>query len=241
LTQEFHEAPEKALKIDLHVHTSDDPEEEIPHTGRELIDKACLLGFDAISITNHNAVSLDDDLRDYAGEHGILLIAGTELKLQGKHVLVINPPEGITRARTFDDLRRMRTPECLVVAPHPYFPGSSSLLWKTRRHIDLFDAIEFSWFYTKRIDFNVFAAGLAKEHGLALLCTSDCHNIKRFGRNYSLVEAEKNVESIVRAIKAGRLKIETSPLNVIELGFHGARHIIGVTTGKLRKLVAGAT
>ncbi|NQU08571.1 MAG: PHP domain-containing protein, partial [Candidatus Abyssubacteria bacterium] len=120
---------EHVLKVDFHVHTADDPEESILHTACELIDKAHYLGFDVISITNHGDISVSRFLRDYARERDIVLIPGVELNIRGKHVLVVNAHEGILKARTFDDLRRLRTPENLIVAPHPYFPGLHSLFW----------------------------------------------------------------------------------------------------------------
>lgn len=233
------DTPARALKIDFHTHTAEDPEETIRHTGQELIDRAYRLGFDAVCITNHNAVSSNGYLRDYARERGILLLPGAEICVEGKHVLVVNAREKILEARTFDDLRRLRTPDCLVVAPHPYFPGLYSLFWKMRRNIDAFDAIEFSWFYHSHINFNLFAVRAAAEFGLPLVCTSDCHKLEKFGSAYSLVEAERDVESIIDAVRAGRIEIAANPLKLAELGKHGVEHVAGVTWGMLRNLFVG--
>jgi predicted metal-dependent phosphoesterase TrpH len=196
------------------------------------------LGFDALSITNHNALLSNGYLSDYARERGIVLIPGAELKISGKHVLAVNAREEILEARTFDDLRRLRTPECMIIAPHPYFPGSSSLLWKMQQHIDVFDAIEFSWFYHQHINFNVFAARAAASHGLPLVSTSDCHRLDRFGRVYSLVEAEKDASAIVEAVRAGRVEIVANPLNFLELSGHGVEHVVSVTLGAIKKLLS---
>jgi predicted metal-dependent phosphoesterase TrpH len=239
LAEKICTAPNGALKIDLHTHTAEDPEEEIGHTGCELIDRAHQLGFDAISITNHNAISANGYLHDYARERGIILIPGVELKVSGKHVLAVNVQEDILDARTFDDLRRLRTPECMIVAPHPFFPGSSSLLWKMREHIDVFDAIEFSWFYHSHINFNVFAARAAASHGLPLLSTSDCHRLDRFGQVYSLVTADKDAGAIVEAVRTGRVEIVANPLNLWELSAYGVEHVVSVTSGAIKRLLAG--
>lgn len=230
---------EKRLKVDLHTHTADDPEESIQHTSCELIDKAYYLGFDAISITNHNAISFSGYLRDYARERGIVLIPGVEINVRGKHVLVVNAHEKILEARTFDDLRRLRTPANMVVAPHPYFPDFSSLMWLVGKNIDVFDALEFSWFYHSRINFNRFALRTAAKYGLPLLCTSDCHHLEKFGSAYSLVEAEKDAEAIIDAVKAGRLEIAANPLKLIEFGKHGVEHIFVNVLGALRNLLSG--
>ncbi len=241
LTEHMSVPSNGGLKVDFHTHTADDPEETIRYSSRELIDKAQRLGFDAICITNHNAVSADGYLRDYASERDIVLIPGVEIDIRGKHVLVINAREDILKASSFDDLRRLRTPECLVIAPHPYFPGTSSLRGKMWKNIDIFDAIEFSWFYHRYINFNAFAVRMAAKRGLPVIGTSDCHSLSRFGRTYSLVEAEKDAGSIVEAVRAGRVEIVASPLNLIELGMHGVEHLVSVSMGTVKKLFSGGS
>ena len=59
------------LKVELHAHTADDPQDLIPHTTVELIDRAVSMGFDALAITLHD---LQFDLRrftPYARERGV--------------------------------------------------------------------------------------------------------------------------------------------------------------------------
>jgi len=227
------------LKVDLHTHSADDPKEEIQHTSCELIDRAYYLGFDAISITNHEALCSAEYLRDYARERDIVLIPGSELRIRGKHVLVVNAHEALHGARTFSDLRKLRTPENLIVAPHPYFPDFSSLLWNVERNIDIFDALEFSWFFHSRINFNMFAIRIAARYGIPLVCTSDCHHLTNFGSAYSLIEAEKDAGAIIEAVKAGRVEIVANPLKLLDFGKHGARHVYDNTVGALIALLTG--
>ena len=229
----------KLLKVDLHTHTADDPKEAVQHSSFELLDKAHYLGFDAISITSHNGITFGKYLQDYARERDIVLIPGVEVNIGPKHVLVVNAHERILEARTFDDLRRLRTPENLIIAPHPYFPGFSSLLWQVRKNIDVFDAIEFSWFYHSLINFNMFAMKTAARYGLPLVCTSDCHHLEKFGLAYSLVDAEKDRESIVEAVRRGRLEIAANPLKLVEFGKHGLEHVMDTTMETIRGLLFG--
>jgi predicted metal-dependent phosphoesterase TrpH len=229
----------KLLKVDLHTHTADDPKELIQHSSFELLDKAHFLGFDAISITSHNGITFGKYLEDYARERGIVLIPGAEITVQGKHVLVVNAHRRILEVRTFDDLRRLRIPDNLVIAPHPYFPDFASLLWRLRKNIDVFDAIEFSWFYHSLINFNMFAVKAAARYGLPLVCTSDCHHLENFGSAYSLVDAEKDRESIVEAVRRGRLEIAANPLKLAEFWKHGLEHVIDITTKTISHLVSG--
>ena len=79
------------LKVDLHTHTCEDPQDRISYNAFQLIDRAALKGFDALAITNHDFVLYNDKLVKYAAEKGILLIPGMELTLSKKHVLLINP------------------------------------------------------------------------------------------------------------------------------------------------------
>jgi len=66
----------KKLKTDLHIHTAEDPRDNISYSARDMIDRAGELGFDVLSITNHNVVTYDEDLAAYAKKKGILLIPG---------------------------------------------------------------------------------------------------------------------------------------------------------------------
>ena len=54
------------LKVDLHLHTSEDPVDIITHSARQLIDRAAELGFDALALTLHDCDFRDPGLRSYA-------------------------------------------------------------------------------------------------------------------------------------------------------------------------------
>ncbi len=208
----------KKLKVDFHTHTADDPEDYIDFSSKQLIDRAAGLGYDAIAITNHNIVTNRPGLARYAEERGILLIPGVELTLSGKHVVVINPPfaqnPGLT---SLDELPAVRSETSLVIAPHPYYPGLKCLWSKLAEHIDAFDAVEFSFFYSRLINPNRRAVDAASASGKPLVGSSDCHNIWQVGFTYSLVDAEKDIPSIIAAVKAGRVEVGTTPLSLPQM------------------------
>jgi len=203
------------LRADLHLHTRDG-DRFITYDARALIDRAAGEGVQVLSITNHNTVTFNEDLRAYARNRGILLIPGVEATIEGKHVLLYNIDVDPERIRTFADLRRLRSPEWLAVAPHPFFPAPFCLRERLRKEIDLFDAIEFSHFYTERIDFNRPAIRLSKEIGLPLLGTSDSHLVRQFGTTYSLIEAEGTAASVVAAARKGQVRVVSRPLTLLE-------------------------
>jgi len=207
----------KPLKVDLHLHTADDPYDRIRYTSKELISKAADQGFDVISITNHQCLTFNEDLYDYAKERGILLIPGIELNIRNRHVLMLNPLHGKTIS-DFSSLSRVRRPETLVIAPHPYYPGIRSLNGYLLKHLHLFDAIEYCYFYTPWINFNQRAVELSEANGFPLIGNSDAHFLSQLGTTYSIIHAEKNMESIFRAIRQKKLEVVSRPLSPSEMG-----------------------
>jgi predicted metal-dependent phosphoesterase TrpH len=208
------------LKIDFHTHTAEDPQDRIAYSARALIDRAAAFGFDALAVTNHNRITYGDDLRAYAASKGIVLLPGAEITAEGCHVLIINPsfPVGPEIRYTLADLRRLKTPDSLFIAPHPYFHIFQSLRGRLRPLLPVIDAIEFASYYNRWVNFNARAVRLAAETGKPLVGTSDCHTAWQFGRAYSLVDADKDQASIIAAVKAGRIEFRARPLSLWSMG-----------------------
>jgi hypothetical protein len=216
------------LKVDFHTHTSDDPQDYIGFSAEQLIDRAAERGFDALAITNHDAVTFSRRLEEYAAARNVLLIPGVELTLSHKHVVVINP--GFKKAedfRSLDDLAAIRNDNTLIIAPHPYYPGSRCLRSKLEPCLDSFDAVEFSFFYNHFINPNKRAVATARKSGKPLVGSSDCHNIWQVGHTYSLVEAEKGIPSIIAAVKNGRVEVATTPLSMGSMFRVGINWVLG--------------
>ena len=207
----------KPLKCDLHLHTAEDPLDRIKYSSKELISKAADEGFDVISITNHHKMTFNQDLSSYAHERGVLLIPGVELTIKRRHVLVLNPPP-FKACSDFPSLSRLRRPETLIIAPHPYFPGSYSLNGYLLKFLHLFDALEYCHFYSPRINFNQRAVEVSRSFGFPLVGNSDAHFLSQLGTTYSFVYAEKNLEAIFEAIRQNRVKVATRPLKTFEMG-----------------------
>lgn len=207
----------KPLKIDLHIHTRDDPEDHISYSAYDLIDQAVIKGFDILAITNHQKPTYGQHLISYAAERDIVLIPGVEATIKGKHVLLINMPFEKASFSTFEDVQRNKAPNNLVIAPHPYFPSPTCLNGQLEATPGLFDAIEYCHFYNERINFNKPALRFAYKHQIPVVGNSDSHILYQFGLTYSLVEAEKHPDAIIQAIKAHRVKPVSRPLALTEL------------------------
>jgi len=221
------------LKIDLHLHTADDPLDDIRHDAPMLIDRAARLGFDALAITLHDRQFADARATAYARERGIVLVPGTERTIAGKHVLMINfPAAAAESARTFDDILTLKArSNGLVIAPHPFFPATVCLRGVLDRYPALFDAVEWSWVWMRGINFNARGARWAARHGKPLVGNSDLHDLRQLGRTYSLVNAERDADAICEAIRRGRVELKTSPVPPPEL----ARVLGGIAWRTLRR------
>lgn len=206
------------LKIDLHLHSSEDPVDVIDHDARQLIDRAAELKFDALALTLHDFDFRAPELTAYARDRGIVLVPGVERTIEKRHVVLLNFPEPTDHVRRFDDLAALRsTASGVVVAAHPYFPDTTCLRSRLDRHVELFDAVEWSYFWTGGLNFNSKAARFAAAHGKTLLASSDLHDLRQLGRTYSLVDADRDPDSICAAIRDGRVSIQTSPVPKLEL------------------------
>jgi predicted metal-dependent phosphoesterase TrpH len=204
------------LKVDLHTHSGDDPQDRIRYSSFDLIARAARLGFDALAITNHNAVTHSPELSDHAAARDILLLPGVEITAEGCHVLVINPEFPVSPRDRFllSDIPRLKTPGSLFIAPHPYFVIFQSLGKRVEALLPYFDAIELGSYYNRLLDFNRPARRLAARSGKPLLATSDCHTVRQLGRSYSMIDAERTVPSVIAAVKAGRIEPRATPISL---------------------------
>jgi len=62
------------IKVDLHMHTGEDPHDGLRYPATALIDRAVELGFAAIAVTLHGKVLDDPRVFAYARERGLLKV-----------------------------------------------------------------------------------------------------------------------------------------------------------------------
>ncbi len=223
------------LKAELHAHTMEDPRDVIPYSAKGLIRHLSKLGYSVLSITNHNRVTYSEELRKYALSHGITLIPGAELDVEGKHVLVYYVTQGdIEGIKTFEDLRKLKKMKrgVVVVAPHPFYPFPFCLHDKLLRHMDIFDAIEHSHLYTSTYNPNTRAARIARRHGKPLVATGDLHLLMQANKNFTYLLAGNSQACLRSAVKSGKLKIGSRPLKHSEF----ARISVNILSMPARRL-----
>lgn len=210
------------IKTALHVHVKGDPIDKIPYDFKELIDHASNLGFQAIAITCHKHIFPISKAKKYGQKKGILIIPGAEVEIENKHVIILNPSKEVLKIKTFSQLRKYKSfhKKSFIIAPHPYYPMTNCLHKKLEKNIDLFDAIEFNYFYTNLIDFNKKALKIAKTYNKPVVGTSDCHTLKVLDSTFSEIEipdSSKLTEKLLfDTIKSNRINVITQPLSVLK-------------------------
>jgi hypothetical protein len=105
----------------------------------------------------------------------------------------------------------------LAIIPHPYCFYRHGLLHKSDYKDLKIDAIE-----TKNARFivgycNNKAKNLSKKENIPALGASDAHYYKFVGDCYSLVEAEKDIDSILKAIKKNKTEAHGKGTSNIQL------------------------
>jgi len=204
------------LKAQLHIHSQSDPADVLLNSEKEIIDHAKKLNYDILAFTCHNKNIFTEELQKYAQERDILLIPGIELRVGLKHVVVLNPKyKEIEEIKTFYDLQKYREKdkEAFFLAPHPFFYDPSCLKKALIKYIDLFDAVEYCFWHTKKFNPNRRGKVVAEFYNLPLIGTSDNHMIDYFDSTFTLIDTDKkDIKSVFKAIK--NFKYETISKNL---------------------------
>lgn len=204
------------IKLDLHIHTLDDPKDALDYSAHELLARARALGFRVLAITLHDAVFNRAEVFADAAQMGILLIPAAEVRLLGADVVLLNVTQDeIEQLHDFDDLRKLRAKRGLSIfsfAPHPFYVLGSSLGSRLIKEIDCFDAIEWCHFHKGWFNLNRRAAQVARRFGKPLVATSDAHRLDAFGAHYTSMPlpSELTTANVLATLRAGPLRL-TSP------------------------------
>jgi predicted metal-dependent phosphoesterase TrpH len=204
------------IKIDLHIHTLDDPKDAVDFSAHQLLERARSLGFRVLAITLHDAVFNRKEVFADAAAMGILLIPAAEVRLLGADVIVLNvTAEEVEQLKNFEDLRRLRArrgDSIFTIAPHPFYIFGGSIGSRLFAEIDCFDAIELCHFHFGLFNPNRRAKRVAARFGKPMIATSDAHRLHAFGSHYTSMPmpAALTVESVFAALRSGPLRL-TSP------------------------------
>ena len=119
------------IKVDLHIHTLDDPKDIIDYSAHQLLERARELGFGVLAITLHDAVFDRPEVFADAAAMGILLIPAAEMRIEGADIILLNiSTEEAAALKTFADVRALRArrgKSLFTIAPHPFYVLGGSI------------------------------------------------------------------------------------------------------------------
>src|SRR5213594_1494423 len=211
------------IKIDLHIHTLDDPKDVIDYSAHQLLERAKQLGFGVLAITLHDAVFDRAEVFADAAALGILLIPAAEVRLEGADAILLNVTAAeVAGLKNFDDVRQLRARRGLsifTIAPHPFYVLGGSIGERLLDEIDCFDAIELCHFHKGLLNPNRRAAKVAAQFGKPLIATSDAHQLHAFGRHYTSVPRPKEltIENIFAALRNGPRRAVSPAASIVDL------------------------
>src|SRR5947208_6680213 len=211
------------IKVDLHIHTLDDPKDVIDYSAHQLLERAQALGFGVLAITLHDAVFERQEVFADAATMGILLIPAAEVRLCGADVILLNvTADEIATLKNFDDLRQLRAQRGLsifTIAPHPFYVLGGSIGPRLFEEIDCFDALEICHFHKGPLNPNRRAEKVAARFGKPLIATSDAHRLHAFGRHYTSIPrpATLTAENVFAVLRKGGLRLTSPPCSFADL------------------------
>ncbi|ADN35338.1 PHP domain protein [Methanolacinia petrolearia DSM 11571] len=192
------------LKCDLHVHTkySRDGESSV----EDIIRMAEKRGLDVIAITDHDTVGGAKYAQTIKTD--IMVIPGVEISTKSGHLIALGITETIPAGLDFyETVDRAREMGAFLILPHPFHQFRHGVGTRLKDAIGAVDAVES--FNSRYIigSANKKAEKKAKKFKKPCVAGSDAHNARFVGYGVTVVDSEKDMQSIFDAISAGRVCI----------------------------------
>ncbi len=193
------------LKMDSHIHSEYSPDSHSKID--DILDTARSRNIDIIAISDHNTVNGTSEVVKKTKNTDILAIPSIEISSSQGHILGFGCEEKIPKGLTPEDtIDRIHDLGGLAIVPHPYCFYRHGLLHKTDYKNLKIDAIE-----TKNARFivgycNNKAKKLSIKENIPSLGASDAHYWKFVGDCYSLIDCEKDIDSVMKAIVKNKVE-----------------------------------
>jgi predicted metal-dependent phosphoesterase TrpH len=189
------------LTADLHIHTSCSKDGE--SSVAQVLATAAAVGIDVIAITDHDTMNGYQIAREITSE--VLLIPGVEVSTKDGHLIAL----GVTTAPepgmpVLDTITKVHQAGGVTILPHPFHRYRHGAALKCFEAFGAADAIEV---YNSRYVIphaNQRAMRLARKMGKPAVAGSDAHNARFIGYGRTLIDAEKDIGSILHAIRDGK-------------------------------------
>lgn len=182
---------------------------------------------EVLFVTNHNTLDGFQQILGYRNDHSkfssIKIYPAEEITIEGQgHVLAyglhrrIRP--GMTLEETLDEIKKQGAISC---AAHP-FAVTNGIREKAEK-CDMMES-----FNSNNVDrfSNIIAERFAKEHNIKSIAGSDSHVLSTMGKCVNAIESENNLDSIMQAMRQGKLQATSRDYASNDQVFEHAFYII---------------
>ena len=200
------------LSCDLHIHStySQDGESDIS----SILKAAVACNLDVIAITDHNEISgAHEAVRcSHMLAPDLLIIPGVEVSTREGHIIALGVTEDIEMGLSVrETVKIIREMGGIAIAPHPFHRFRHGVGRRDKRALLDVDAIEV--FNSRYIvghtgSHNKRAYRFANLHNISKVAGSDAHHARYVGYGTTWVDAERNIQSVLDAIRCGKTRID---------------------------------
>lgn len=193
------------LKLDPHIHST--YSSDAVSTPKEIIERSKELGLDMIALSDHNTVEGSKVARELTKNDELFVIPSIEISSEYGHILGFGVEEkiekGLSPEETVDQIHDLGG---LAIVPHPYCYYRHGLFCKYKNTDLNIDGVEsknarFIFGYS-----NYKGKQLASKKNIAEIGSSDAH-FKGFIMDcYTEIDCEKDIDSVLKAIKHRKTK-----------------------------------
>ena len=205
------------LKMDSHIHSEYSPDSFAKID--EILKRADERNIDIIAISDHNTVDGTSEVLKKTRNTDILAIPSIEVSSSHGHILGFGCEENIPRDLSPEEtIEKIHDLAGLAIIPHPFCFYRHGLFHFYEDYKNLkVDAIEI-----KNARFivgycNRKAKKFSIEQNLPQLGASDAHYYKFVGDCFSLVDAEKDIDSIMKSIKKNKVEAHGNGTSNVQL------------------------
>ena len=187
---------------------------EAINSPEEMLKQAKRNNTEAISITDHDTIKGSLEAKKYAKKYDILVIPGEEISSKDGDILALGIEETIKPTLSAEEtIDIIHTQGGIAISAHPFDLRRFGLGNKAV----ICDAIEvFNAQNIERIS-NWKARRLVDRHNMPVTAGSDAHSAAMLGKGLNNIKSEKDIDSVLKAIKKGRNELITRYIKISEI------------------------